>query len=717
MSEQRAGSSSSSSSTHARRPTSSARSQSSNSINASLSQVWLSSPTRSSPSQNGRLSLAPVEVEEDEDEEDGDIGFGLPPLPASRRASSSSPTEISRSLRATPPLESGPFSPRVRTLTRSRTPSPTPTQNGNSSSRRASSPNSVRSASIRSFNQSPPPPQPDFHTAKPPIPASVAIPSSGEPVQGVGDGSETFESIPLSTTPPPPPSSSVPLPTSPGPPLNDHKGKSGSWSGFGATKDGERFAYGQTTPPHVRGDSHSSSTPNGASTSNGSTPPRRQAPPAHPHPFPLPSTPPLSSKRLSAHSSTSSLPRPPSTQAQAHPPTHAHMHGLGVKGAPTLDKFISHTRPQYLPPKDRAEDDTHLHQWEEIMAQSRHLEAERRKAQEIHRAEKDRKIALATPHWEALLSDPGFSVAKVRSNPHLRKLWFDGIPSHLRGKAWALAVGNPLAMSKDAYKMYVSRARKAIGTGRFPQDILDQMENDMDNTLPVLRMFVRGSPMRADLRELLCAWVVCRSDEGLGYAPYISYLAAMLLLTSAPSAAFHILVNLLSRPLLRAFYTETTDEIEAFYRVFENLQADTFPIIYANCKNLGLRLPEGWFRSLLVEWVPFEAACRLWDQIVLDGDGYVFRAALAIFGFLEPRLYYPDKDEIASVLEGRNRATMAITERERERARLKGEAVLDALDGKLSVFGLNEDALFEWLKDDGWKESRFERLVVREMPD
>jgi hypothetical protein len=113
------------------------------------------------------------------------------------------------------------------------------------------------------------------------------------------------------------------------------------------------------------------------------------------------------------------------------------------------------------------------------------------------------------------------------------------------------------------------------------------------------------------------------------------------------------LVNLLSRPVLRAFFTETQDEIEAYYRVFENLQADMFPKIFANCKNLGLRVPESWFRSVLVEQVPFEAAGRLWDQvslhimiprsvmlisqITLDGDGYIFRSALAIFGFLEPR--------------------------------------------------------------------------------
>jgi len=135
-------------------------------------------------------------------------------------------------------------------------------------------------------------------------------------------------------------------------------------------------------------------------------------------------------------------------------------------------------------------------------------------------------------------------------------------------------------------------------------------------------------------------------------ASHINLLAALFLLSSPPATAFLSLINLLSRPVLRAFYTETRDEIDAFYRVFENLQADTFPKIFANCKNLGLKVPESWFRSVLVEQVPFEAACRLWDQvssffvcdgeiaddqIVLDGDGYIFRSALAIFGFLEPR--------------------------------------------------------------------------------
>lgn len=89
----------------------------------------------------------------------------------------------------------------------------------------------------------------------------------------------------------------------------------------------------------------------------------------------------------------------------------------------------------------------------------------------------------------------------------------------------------------------------------------------------------------------------------------------MFLLSSPPPQAFSSLANLLHRPCMRAFYTQTKDEIDAYYRVFENLQADMFPRIYANCKNLGLKLPESYFRSMFIEQVPFEACCRLWDQV------------------------------------------------------------------------------------------------------
>ncbi|WVQ84426.1 hypothetical protein IAT38_006578 [Cryptococcus sp. DSM 104549] len=619
------------------------------------------------------------------------------------------------------------------------------------------------------------------YTGRHPWPQSVAVlPENGEDGDAPDAPFESIP-LHSSTPPPPPPSASVPLPSSPPGALSPgpKAQKRRSWGGFGMTRDGEQVAAG-VLPTHEppaegsvagspRGSFVSSrrgkgsvdlgvenglghgTHPNGAATvplptpgeasGSGASTPRRAAPPAHPFPWPIPSTPPPAPARISisshSHSNSQSHPNPnpnpnpnrlsvlsnssthsaapstaPSTSTSA-----PHAPALGAKGISTFEKVVSHTRPSWLPPKDRAEDETHLHQWEEMMKQAREHEKERQRAAEIRRYEREKRLAVDTPRWEALLGAKDFSAGKVIGDEGLRKLWFDGVPSHLRGKAWALAIGNPLAVSKDAYNMYAKRARRGIEKGRFPPDVLAEIEADLDQTLVTLKLYGKGSPLRDDLREMICAWLVYRSDEGLGYAPYINLLSAMLLLVSPPSQAFISLINLLSRPCLRAFYTQTTDEIDAYYRVLENLQADQFPKIYANCKNLGLRVPESWFRSLLVEQLPFEASCRLWDQIMLDGDGYLFRAALAIFGFLEPRLYYPDHDEVLSVLEGHNPAMMAIAARERERARLKGEPYEEGVDGKLSSFGLSEGSLFEWLEKDGWKEKAFERLVVREMPD
>ena len=185
------------------------------------------------------------------------------------------------------------------------------------------------------------------------------------------------------------------------------------------------------------------------------------------------------------------------------------------------------------------------------------------------------------------------------------------------------------ADATDAYKSYLNRSSKARKNGSFPADTLEAIDAEMSETLPTLRLFGEGGPMRNDLRELLCAWVVARSDDGLGYVsctswvdivltsqtPGISHIAAMLLINMPIAQAFLSLRNFLDRPVLRSFYCNVQDEIDAYYRVFENLQADLFPTIYANCKHVGARIPESYFRSVLLEQLPFEVCCRLWDQV------------------------------------------------------------------------------------------------------
>ena len=174
-----------------------------------------------------------------------------------------------------------------------------------------------------------------------------------------------------------------------------------------------------------------------AGPSNETEKPRLHAPPAHPHPFPIPSP----------NSPRPSHEKRPSNSGPSVPPPGPSA-ALGVKGVSTFEKVISHTRPSWLPPKDRVEDETHYHQWEEMMSQAREVEKEKRKAEEAKRAEKDKRLAINTPKWEEMLDEKTFNADKIRKDPVLRGIWFEGAPTYLRGKAWSLAIGNPLALSK-----------------------------------------------------------------------------------------------------------------------------------------------------------------------------------------------------------------------------------------------------------------------------
>lgn len=60
--------------------------------------------------------------------------------------------------------------------------------------------------------------------------------------------------------------------------------------------------------------------------------------------------------------------------------------------------------------------------------------------------------------------------------------------------------------------------------------------------------------MHDDLFDILCAWVVSRSDEGLGYTMGASKIAAMLLLNMQSPSAFLAMRNLIERHCLRSFF-------------------------------------------------------------------------------------------------------------------------------------------------------------------
>ena len=81
------------------------------------------------------------------------------------------------------------------------------------------------------------------------------------------------------------------------------------------------------------------------------------------------------------------------------------------------------------------------------------------------------------------------------------------------------------------------------------------IEKDILTTLPALHIFLKETgPLYGDLKDMLCAWVVSRSDEGLEYAFGAARIAAMLLINMPSQQSFVVMRNLLERHCLRSFF-------------------------------------------------------------------------------------------------------------------------------------------------------------------
>lgn len=120
----------------------------------------------------------------------------------------------------------------------------------------------------------------------------------------------------------------------------------------------------------------------------------------------------------------------------------------------------------------------------------------------------------------------------------------------------------------EHYRFCLARAKRALSSGVFPQPSLDMIEEDISNTLPSVHIFhCEIGPLYQDLKDMLCAWVVIRSDEGLGYVSGAARIAAMLLITMPAQRGFVVMRNLLERHCIRSFFggEGTKDEVMAHF--------------------------------------------------------------------------------------------------------------------------------------------------------
>jgi len=219
------------------------------------------------------------------------------------------------------------------------------------------------------------------------------------------------------------------------------------------------------------------------------------------------------------------------------------------------------------------------------------------------------------PRWEAR-----------RDDKRTVQLWRAGLPPRVRGRVWALAIGDTLGITDDLFEICLGRARAALqaGGGAAPlgkESTVALIETDLERTFPVLAFFQAGGPLHASLRDVLQAYACFRPD--VGYVQGMSFLGAMLLLNMDRTDAFRALCNLLNRRCHRAFYLMDTPTVARYQGVLTLLMQQQLPAVAQWFLELGVGVDlfiYEWFFTLYARSLPLDLATRIWDHYLLAGD-------------------------------------------------------------------------------------------------
>lgn len=271
----------------------------------------------------------------------------------------------------------------------------------------------------------------------------------------------------------------------------------------------------------------------------------------------------------------------------------------------------------------------------------------REKEEELRRAKKLWRTRILR-NWE-----------ESKDTPLAHSLWRQGIPPSIRARVWPLAIGNKLKITPDMYQIYRKRAlaykrEQSSAIGR--EHTLSLIDTDLPRTFPSLRLFdaASGGPYYAFLLEVLETYACYRPD--LGYIQGMSYLAAMLCLHMPQDRylAFQCLANLMVHEHLFTFYLLDAELSAVYYVLFEAFLESRLPELHAHLKKLGISSSMylmNWLQTLFLQVLPLELATRVFDNFLLDGTVFLFRAAMAIHELLAPELLRAEIDEALPILQ------------------------------------------------------------------
>ena len=354
------------------------------------------------------------------------------------------------------------------------------------------------------------------------------------------------------------------------------------------------------------------------------------------------------------------------------------------------EAVLTRTRPSWLPPKCQKEERRHMKEWEQMMARA--VENQKKRALKEKEAVEDKeelKDSIARiwdqhvlPNWDTVIAEP-----------RTRELWWRGVTPKSRARVWQKAIGNELELSESSFEAALKRATGVEEKiAKMPSEErtksqeatwFNAIARDVLTACPEMKAAEQRAPFQNALRDVLKAYAVYRSDVGYVYGTHL--VAGILCLHMKPVDAFVVLANMLNRPLPLAFLVHDTAAMGRSYDLIFSTLKYKFTKLHDHLTSpsTGLK-PEEYldpmFRCLFAYNMSSEHVSRVWDIFVFEGDRALVRAAVAVLGKLEGKLY-GTRDEILDIISWRNEKKWDLgseedfmrTVREAGKVDLKGE--------------------------------------------
>jgi hypothetical protein len=194
------------------------------------------------------------------------------------------------------------------------------------------------------------------------------------------------------------------------------------------------------------------------------------------------------------------------------------------------EKFLTRTRPSWLPPKDPEEEKRHLKEYQKMMAKAKQTEMQKEKKQHQEKCLRDTTKESLGRVWDQHVL-PNWDNAILE--PRTRELWWKGIKPRDRGNVWQKAVGNDLGLSDASYIAALRRAKEAHNRlSKLSSDEagkeqewqwFEAIKQDIGEAFPELKIFQSGGPLHETLLDVLMAYAVYRSDIGYVYGTHVSF--------------------------------------------------------------------------------------------------------------------------------------------------------------------------------------------------